>query len=341
MCPCYKEVDYNLRITTSQQNLMSRSQFLRPRRRFPVNRIPTNVITALNDALPYAGRAGFTPTVSFYTPPTDKPIHVDVAAWQLSIQGLVHNYSSFALDDIRNMQAFEMPCTLANIASTPNNLLMGHALWKGVSFKRLLDEVGFRAEAQYAQFRSANGYSTYLPIKMLDKAILAYEMNGETLSAEQGYPVRLIVPGVYDYKMPKWLQSVEMVAAPSSGHYEARGWSAEGRVQTTSAIFSPRLREVVDGKVTFSGMAFAGTRTITQIELSIDDGDWMPVPFVTPQVGSWTRWQIDWQPSAPGDYLVKVRATDSDGFIQTNTSTPAIFPNGSSAIHAVVFRVSM
>ena len=88
-------------------------------------------------------------------------------------------------------------------------------------------------------------------------------------------------------------------------------------------------------------MAFAGTRAITHIELSIDDGEWMAIPFEMAESGSWTRWQIDWLPSAPGDYWVKVRATDSDGYRQPDGLTPPTFPNGSSAIHAVVFRVSM
>ena len=239
------------------------------------------------------------------------------------------------------MSSVEMPCTLAAITSRPNNLLIGHALWRGVPVKALLDKVGLRAEAGYAQFRSVNGYATYLPIEMLEDAVLAYAMNDEALPAEQGYPVRLIVPGLYDYKMPKWMQSIELVAAPSSGHYESRGWSAEGTVQTTSALFTPRLREVVGGIVLFSGMAFAGTRTITHIELSIDDGEWMPVPFAAAERGSWTRWQIEWHAHAPGDYLAKVRATDSEGFTQPDLLTLPLFPNGSSAIHAVVFRVSM
>jgi len=268
-------------------------------------------------------------------------VHVEAAAWGLSISGLVSKPSAFSSDAIQIMQAVEKPYTLAAITSTPHNLLMGHALWRGVAFKSLLDKVGLYPQAQYAQFRSANGYATYLPLAMLENALLAYMMNDETLAAEQGYPVRLIVPGVYDYKMPKWVQSIELVANPSSGHYESRGWSAEGQVQTTSAIFTPLQREVISGKVVFGGMAFAGTRAISQIELSIDDGEWMPVPFEAGDAGSWTRWQIDWLPPAPGDYLVKVRATDSEGFTQPDALTLPVFPNGSSAIHAVVFRVSM
>ena len=330
-----------MRITTPQQTKISRSQFLRPHTRFSANHIPLNASATVSTVLPYAGKTGFTPTSSFYRHVTHPAVHVDTAAWQLNVHGLVSNPLSVSLDELQSTQTVEMPCTLAGITSTPNNLLMGHALWRGVPFKRLLHNVGLHPDARYAQFTSANGYVTYLPIKMLDRALLAYSMNGEGLPVEQGYPVRLIVPGVYDYKMPKWVQSIELVAVPASGHYESRGWSAEGFVQTTSVLFTPRVREVVDGKVTFSGMAFAGTRTISQIEVSIDDGEWMPVPFVPAESESWTRWQIDWLPPAPGDYLVKVRATDSDGFRQSDTSNLPVFPNGSSAIHAIVFRVSM
>jgi DMSO/TMAO reductase YedYZ molybdopterin-dependent catalytic subunit len=330
-----------LRIPTPQQPLISRSQFLRPQTRSFVNHISVKPTPSLNAALPYVGNIGFTPTADFYKHVSHEVVHVEAAAWRLAVQGLVGRPSIFSLADVQNMQAVERPYTLAAISSTSQNLLMGHALWHGVPFRVLLDKVGLSPEAQYVQFRSTNGYATYLPITMLDTAILAYGMNGEPLAAERGNPVRLIVPGVYDYKMPKWVQSVELVAAPASGHYESRGWSADGQVQTTSAIFAPRQREVVNGKVTFSGMAFAGTRTITHIELSIDDGEWMPIPFEVAESGSWTCWQIDWLPPAPGDYWVKVRATDSDGYRQPDGLTLPVFPNGSSAIHAVVFRVSM
>ncbi len=335
------EVEDNLRITTSLQNKIIRRQFLRPQARSSANQIPLNASQTVAAVLPYAGNMGFTPTASFYRHISHPVVCVDSAAWRLNIHGLVSNPLSVSLDDIENMQIVEMPCTLAAITSTPNNLLVGYALWKGIPLKGLLEYVGLREEAQYAQFTSANGYTTYLPLKILGKALLAYAMNGKTLPVDQGYPIRLIVPGVYDYKMPKWLQSIELVVAPSSGHYESRGWSANGAVQTTSAIFTPRPREIMNGKILFSGMAFAGTRAITQIELSIDDGEWMPVPFVPAGSGSWTPWQIDWLPPASADYLVKVRATDSEDFTQIDKLNLPVFPNGSSVTQSVIFRATM
>ncbi len=305
------------------------------------NQVPVGVMSTAKTVYPYSGSRGFTPVSNFYRHINHLPFEVDTNTWRLKMHGLMKQPMSFSLAEMLKMPSVEMPCTLAAIISTPQNLLMGHALWSGIRFKQLLDRASPFNDAKYAQFTSVNGYVTYLPIKMLDQAILALAINGETLPVEQGYPARLIVPGVYDYKMPKWVQSVELVAAPVSGQYESRGWSTDGIVQTTSALFSPRMHEVVDGKVSFRGMAFAGTRIITKIEVSIDDGDWMPVSFVPAESGSWTCWQIDWQAPAPGDYLIKVRATDSHGFTQPDVTNSPIFPNGSSAIHAVVFRVSM
>ncbi len=329
-----------MRKTSFSKYTITRSQFLRFSNRAPVNQIQVSANPSVNAVLPYAAKTGYTPKTSFYKHVTHEVVHVDPVSWRLDIHGLVDQPLNLSLNALQAMPAVEMACTLAAITSTPNNLLMGHALWKGVSVKSLVDHVSLSSDVRYAQVRSANGYMTCLPVEQLEKALLAYAMNGEVLPAEQGYPVRLIVPGVYDYKMPKWVQSIEFVATSASGHYESRGWSAGGVVQTISAIFTPRPREIVGDNVVFSGMAFAGMRTITQIEVSIDDGDWMPVPFTPAEGGSWTRWQIDWQPPAMGDYWVKVRATDSEGFTQPEVVDFPVFPNGSSAIHAVVFRVS-
>ena len=330
-----------MRVTTPQQTGITRSQFFRPPIGISTNQISVNADSIAVSVLPYVDRDGFTPNDHFYKHVNHSPIYVDVSDWHLTVGGLVEKPLRLSLDELHGWQRVEKPYTLAAVTSTPQNLLMGHALWRGMPLSVLLQDAAKRADALYAQFHSVNGYSTYLPIAMVEDAILAYEMNGKPMTAEHGYPVRLIVPGVYDYKMPKWVQSIELVSTPSSGLYESRGWSAEGLVQTTSAIFTPRLREHVSGKVLFSGMAFAGSRTIKRIELSIDDGDWMPVPFVAAEGGSWTRWQMDWMPPAPGDYLVKVRATDHDGFTQPDALNLPVFPNGSSANHAVVFRVSM
>lgn len=316
-----------MRITNKQPTLMTRRQLLRARP-LSVRPMTATIINQTKAVMPYVDDAGVTPQAYFYQPVGhDVPV-VNVEHWRLRLSGLVAQPIALAIEDVRAMQFVDLPATIVNMKSRPDQFLMGHAVWRGVPFKALLEQANVSVEAAYAAFRSNNGYTTYLPLETLKGAVLATEMNGEKLSISQGYPVRLIVPGVYDYKMPKWLTNIEFVAGQPAGYFESRGWSVTGEVQTSAMIFSPRVREQIEGVVTFSGMAFAGSRDITQVELSVDDGAWMPVPFVAAEQGSWTRWQIDWMPPAAGDYVVKVRATD------TAQSLSAW-----SVIHGVVFRI--
>jgi hypothetical protein len=194
-------------------------------------------------------------------------------------------------------------------------------------------------DATHAQFEAEDGHTTFLRLKQLEGAVLAYTINGKDLTHDQGYPVRLIVPGVYGYKMPKWIRRVMLTLTPQPGFYEAQGWPTTGDVQTMSYICTPHHREVVNGTVKLSGIAFAGLRKIVQIEVSVDDAPWMPVNFEPGLPGASTNWQIDWTPPAPGDYLLKVRATDSQGYTQSDFLMTTPFPDGWNAIHSIVVRV--
>jgi len=278
--------------------------------------------------LPYADEVGQTPTAHFFNPIGHIAPVIDLERWRLRFGGFVEQPIAVTVDDLKAMPTSRLSATVVNIKSRPDQFMMGHAVWQGVALETLLKSVQVSSEARFASFRSVNGYTTYLSIEQLEGAMLATEMNGETLSMEQGYPVRLIVPGVYDYKLPKWLEYITFTEAQPTGYFEGRGYSSTGDVQTAAMIFSPHQREMVNGLVTFNGMAFGGKRDIQQIELSVDDGEWMPVPFEAAEHGTWTRWQIDWMPPAVGDYLVKVRVSDT-------TEPTSVF----SAFHSVVFRV--
>ncbi len=261
---------------------------------------------------------------------------INAAYWSFTLRGLVDLPLFLSYNDILAFPSVEMPCTIGCIGSPADASLMSSAIWHGVSFQTLLDEVTVHTTARYANFYAADGYATSFSIDKLPGAVLAYSINGERLSQEHGFPARLIVPGLYGYKMPKWIQRVELAADPIIGLWEQRGWSAVGEVQTTSAIFSPRHLETVSGTIIFSGIAYAGNRAITNVEISIDEGNWMPVPFQQENAGHWAQWSIDWTPYTPGDYEVSVRATDDTGFTQSGNSP--VFPNGSTAIHNIIVR---
>lgn len=288
------------------------------------NQRPTQFIPAL---LPHSDAQGVTPVEHFYVHRSHPVKTIDTADWCLTIGGK----HEVTLAELRQMPPVRRAVTLAAETSSAQQFMMGNAVWQGVALDTVLGALWREAEVRHLAFRSVSGYVTYLPTSLLNYALLAYEMNGRPLACEQGYPVRLIVPGIYDHLQTKWLTAIE----PVSDLLEV---TDEGSVRTTSVILSPRSREVVNRAVRFSGVAFAGMRMISRIELSVDDGAWMPVAFQSGEEGCWTRWQIDWMPPAGGDYLVKVRATDSEGRIQSSVANPQA---GTDAIHAVVFRVTL
>jgi DMSO/TMAO reductase YedYZ molybdopterin-dependent catalytic subunit len=258
--------------------------------------------------------------------------------WSFSVGGLVRHPLVWSYSDVLALPQVEFPCAVACIGNKPGGEWIGDAVWQGTPLTEMLNELTILPEARYARLLAADKYVTSLPLDRLQGALLVYGMNGDVLPPEHGFPMRLMVPGLYGYKMPKWIERIELTDTPAGGIWEERGWSADGTVQTTSAILSPRSKMSVSGTVQFTGIAYAGERAITAIELSIDGGPWMPVQFTPVSGAGWTEWQIEWTPPGPGDYQVRVRATDSDGFTQPESG--AAFPNGASGQHAIVVRLT-
>lgn len=232
------------------------------------------------------------------------PIHP--AYWSFTIAGMGERPLILSYEEVLALPAVDVTCTL--MCSGNGSPRTATATWRGVPIKTLLDRLNI--PAQHARFVSADGYSTGLPLDKLTNALLVYAINGEALSHEHGFPARLVVPGLYGYKMPKWITRMELTDTPAVGFWEARGWSADGAAQTTVAILSPHHREAVSGVVTIRGTAFAGEQDISHIEVNIDNGPWMSVPFTPGARYCLTEWQIDWSPPAPGDYHIQVRAWD-------------------------------
>jgi len=316
---------------TRRRFLLGASQFVQAPAR--LSEKPQNALGS-----PHIDSSGYTPTAYFFRQQIRPITPINADTWSVTIDGLVQNPMTLTYSDLLALPSIETPCTIACIRMNAQNTLIGHGLWRGVPIRDLIPQIGVSPEAAFVQFTSVDGYTTYIQHGDLENALLVYGMNGETLPHEHGFPARLIVPGLYDFKMPKWIQRIEFTNTPRPGRWELQGWSTTGYIQTISTIFTPHPSETITGTVALSGIAFAGGREITNIEISVDDGLWMPVPFEPTEPYSWTTWQIDWTPPAPGSYLFKVRATDSAGFTQPDSAP--IFPQGSSAIQAIVVRVT-
>jgi DMSO/TMAO reductase YedYZ molybdopterin-dependent catalytic subunit len=167
-------------------------------------------------------------------------------------------------------------------------------------------------------------------------------MNGEPLPLEHGFPVRMIVPGLYGYVSgTKWLVDLELTTFDAVDPYWVRrGWVQRAPIKTSSRIDTPKpFAQVQAGRVAVAGMAWAQHRGISAVEVRVDDGPWQPArPAADPSSDLWVQWVYEWAATA-GSHTLAVRATDRSGQTQIEQrSTP--FPSGSTGWHSVVVTVS-
>jgi len=261
---------------------------------------------------------------------------VDSQRWKLDITGLVENPVSFSFEDMKALPAVEQYATLACISNEVGGDLIGTALWRGVRLKDVLNQAVLKPGVVDIFLRASDDYTDSIPLDraLLDGTLLVYEMNGEPLTPEHGFPMRLLVPGIYGMKNVKWITRIEAIDFDFKGYWQRRGWDDRAEYKTMSRIDTPD--HAVRGETTIAGIAFAGDREISKVEVSTDGGaNWEPAEIKPPlSPNSWVLWHTRWTPAQPGKHRVVVRATDGRGQIQTSQfATPA--PSGSSGYHGV------
>ena len=294
-----------------------------------------------------------TPTYLFYRIDINPIIpQVDSKSWNLTIKGLVEKPITVNYDQIRSMPSVQEYVTLECISNKIGGDLISTALWKGVRLSQLLEKAVIKPNVKYVVFRCADGYDVGVPIEksQMEGAILAYEMNYAPLTAKHGFPVRAIVPGLYGMMNPKWLTEIELVDTVYQGYWQRLGWSNIAQDNAGSSILIPgqaparqrfrTLDETVDssygGKVPIAGIAFAGTRGISKVEVSTDGGTtWKTAQIKDPlSKYTWVLWTAGYIPPNQENYKIVVRATDKSGKTQTTDMNPP-FPNGATGFHTI------
>jgi len=290
-------------------------------------------------ALPARDTPFITPNEQFYNVQYAGPQKVDVATWTLTVAGRVARPLRLRYEEILKRPAVERMVTLQCIDNEVAGELISNAVWKGIDLAALLDEAGVRPDAVDVTFYGADLYSDGIT---LDRAmnydvLLAYEMNGKTLPARNGYPLRAVVPGLYGIKNVKWLTKVEVVDHDFLGYWQQKGWTDNGTIKISSRIDAPGPYNTQRGETTFRGIAFGGYNGVRAVELSFDGGkQWRAAKLdPTPSRYSWVIWRYRWTPPAPGVYPVAVRATNGLGETQTDFIARA-FPDGTSGLHTIV-----
>jgi DMSO/TMAO reductase YedYZ molybdopterin-dependent catalytic subunit len=279
-------------------------------------------------------RPELTSTADFYRIDINTvPPQVDGNTWRLKLDGLVDHPLTLSLDDLRAMPANSQAITLECISNPIGGDLISTAVFTGVPFKLVLQQAGVQAGAQAVDMQAVDGFYESIPMAeaMDERTLLVYAMNGVPLPIAHGYPLRIYIPNHFGMKQPKWIQSMTVVAQPQTGYWVERGWSEQAVVQTTSVIDAVDTQGSSQTKVVpVGGIAYAGARGISKVEVQVDGGDWQTAELRDPPLSplTWVQWRFLWT-ATPGRHVLSVRCTDGDGALQDATLADT-FPNGAT-----------
>lgn len=316
------------------------AQFVLPAPSIRAVEIPAGAQVDLSGMPPF-----LTPADEFYRIDTALvPPRVDPTTWQLRIFGSVDREVTMSFEDLLAEPMTEAHVTLACVSNPVGGNLVGNATWLGVPVRELLERAGVQEGADMVLSRSVDGFTASTPLEaMLDSrdALVAVGMNGAPLPREHGYPVRLVVPGLYGYvSATKWLTELKVTRfSDDLAYWSTRGWSERGPIKIASRIDVPHPGDSVsadaEGAVMIGGTAWAQQRGIERVEVRIDDEAWREAILgASVTDDTWRQWSFRWDAPTSGNHRITVRATAGDGELQTETrAAPA--PNGASGWHEV------
>jgi DMSO/TMAO reductase YedYZ molybdopterin-dependent catalytic subunit len=286
-----------------------------------------------------------TPSNAFYRVDTAIVLpQVVPASWQLRIHGMVRREMTISFDELIRRPLFDDYVTLTCVSNPVAGTLVGNAKWLGTSLTSLLRQAGVRAGADQLICTSADGFTSGAPLlTAMDgrDAMLAVAMNGTVLPVEHGFPVRMVIPGLYGYVSAcKWIVDIEVTTfAASTAYWAQRGWDQQAPIKTESRIDVPAgLNSIRPGRTSIAGVAWAQHKGIDVVEVRVDRGPWQQARLAqVPDIDTWRQWVWDWDATL-GSHLIEARATDKTGYTQTSAQAPPE-PNGATGYPAVSVNV--
>jgi DMSO/TMAO reductase YedYZ molybdopterin-dependent catalytic subunit len=287
------------------------------------------------------------PNDSFYRIDTALQVPViDADQWRLKITGMVENEIEISFAELLELPLVETYVTLMCVSNEVGGTLTGNAKWLGYPISSLLARAVPKAGADVVLSTSQDGFTATTPLEVLQdvrrNSLLAVGMNGEPLPLEHGFPVRMVVPGLYGYvSATKWVVELKVSTfAKESAYWTDRGWSARGPVKTSSRIDVPSTASSLSsGTQVVAGVAWAQHVGIEKVEVRIDNEDWVEATLAEAiSADTWRQWHYEWD-AAPGAHTIEARATDAGGGVQSGAQVPVV-PDGAEGYHSVDVRVS-
>ena len=283
-----------------------------------------------------------------YTPVKDhyqvflrlQPTVIDGASWVLPITGLVDNPLMLTLDDIRTKyKSRDQYVTLSCISGRIGTDLISTTYWTGVSLQEILKDAKVSTEARSLFITSGDGFYETVDLDLIasdERIMLCYAWDGNTLPVDHGFPLRIWIPDRYGMKQPKWIVGIEVTDERREGYWVERNWDEVAQVKATSVIDTVAVDAIIDNGtqklVPIGGIAFAGARGISGVEVSVDDGPWQEAQLRAPlSETTWVIWRYDW-PFEAGVHKFEVRCREGDGTPQIEESR-GNRPSGATGIH--------
>jgi len=282
-----------------------------------------------------------TPAADFYRIDTALVVpQVDPAQWRLRIHGLVAHEITLTWDELLALPLVESAATLSCVSNEVGGDLVGNAVWLGYPIRELLAKAQPAADADMVLSTSVDGFTAGTPLEALTDdraALLAIGMNGAPLPIEHGFPVRMVVPGLYGYvSATKWVTDLEVTRFDrATAYWTSRGWSARGPVKLESRIDVPRANgSVGPGDTVIAGVAWQPHVGVGAVEVQVDDGPWQRAELAPAiSADTWVQWRLPWR-ATTGQHTLRCRATSADGTVQTAAVAPPA-PDGATGWHTI------
>jgi DMSO/TMAO reductase YedYZ molybdopterin-dependent catalytic subunit len=287
-----------------------------------------------------------TPNADFYRIDTALQIPgIDAASWRLKVTGMVENEIELSFAELLKLPLEESTTTLTCVSNEVGGNLIGNATWLGYPIRHLLARAKPTSGADMVLSKSQDGWTASTPIEALTderNAILAVGMNGQPLPLEHGYPVRMVVPGLYGYvSATKWVVELDVTRFDkATSYWTDRGWSQRGPVKLSSRLDVPAAgTQVAAGTVAVAGVAWSQHVGVSAVQVQIDDGAWQQADLADAiSVDTWRQWKYAWA-ATKGTHTIRVRATDAKGLVQTSKVADVV-PNGATGLHEISVTVA-
>jgi DMSO/TMAO reductase YedYZ molybdopterin-dependent catalytic subunit len=329
------------RLLTERSSVAGAQKALRiPRPAVTTQALPPGVDLHIPGLSPFV-----TPNGKFYRVDTALVLpQVDPSSWRLRIHGMVKREVTLTFDQLIKRPLIEDYITLCCVSNPVDGPYIGNAKWLGASLAAVLREAGIKAGADQLLCTSADGFTSGTPVQtVMDgrAALLAVAMNAKPLPIAHGFPVRMVVPGLYGYvSATKWVTDIEVTTfAGNYAYWAQRGWSQQAPIKTECRIDVPNgVEQITAGRTAVAGVAWAQHKGIEAVEVRVDRGPWQEARLAAvPGLDTWRQWVWEWDATS-GGHVLEARATDKTGYTQTSALAPPE-PNGATGYPMVSVAV--